>query len=165
MISIYLFVHPQTASEIGALASLFTGGRHVKKGGELMDIDIVLIDPKFHGYKKGLQRQCLNPDDAKPHSKEKINELSRMAPSRKVEFFSISLTCMDEVENGMEHEIHSGDGAHNKAVAKPFGKPCSKSKYNSKHCKLINLIVIVSHLSQSTEFDCSLYQQADRDSN
>ncbi|CAN6814634.1 unnamed protein product [Brassica oleracea] len=34
---------------------------------------------------------------------------------------------MDEVENGMEREIHSGDGAHNKAVAKPFGKPCSKS--------------------------------------
>ena len=68
---------------------------------------------------------------------------------------AISVTCMDEVENGMEREIHSGDGAHNKAVAKPFGKPCSKSKYNSKHCKLINLIVIVSHLSQSTEFDCS----------
>ncbi|KAG2240375.1 hypothetical protein Bca4012_023240 [Brassica carinata] len=69
------------------------------------------------------------PDDAEPHSKEKINELSRMAPSRKGEFFCISclyytfsinhplicgymdsicyLSDIDEDGNGMECEIHN----------------------------------------------------------
>lgn len=127
-------------------------------------------------------------DDAEPHSKEKINELSRMAPSKKVEFFSIScLYCTFSINHSLIcgymdiicylSDMHgrswkrdgawnnSGEVAHTKAVAKSFGKPCSKSKYNSKHCNLIHLIVIVFHLSQSTEFDCSVYQQADRDSN
>ncbi|KAL0873437.1 hypothetical protein Bca101_023142 [Brassica carinata] len=71
------------------------------------------------------------PDDAEPHSKEKINELSRMAPSRKGEFFCISclyytfsinhplicgymdsicyLSDIDEDGNGMECEIHNGE--------------------------------------------------------
>ncbi|CAH8313367.1 unnamed protein product [Eruca vesicaria subsp. sativa] len=64
-----------------------------------------------------------------------------------------SICYMSDIDedNRMKREIHSGE-----VSAKSCGKPCSKSKYNSKHCKY--------HLIP-TEFDCSLYQQADRDSN
>ncbi|KAF3571928.1 hypothetical protein F2Q69_00060484 [Brassica cretica] len=65
-----------------------------------------------------------NPDDVEPPSKEKIKEL---------------------IENGTLKKgvMQSGEVAHAKAVAKSFGRPCSKSKIVHCHCSLTARDVII----------------------
>ncbi|KAH0867665.1 hypothetical protein HID58_074687 [Brassica napus] len=67
------------------------------------------------------------PDDAEPHSEEKINGLVYNGTLKKSIYY---LSDMDDVDKRMEHEIDSGEVAHAKAVGTSFGKHCSKYNYS-----------------------------------
>ncbi|CAF1958376.1 unnamed protein product, partial [Brassica oleracea var. botrytis] len=54
------------------------------------------------------------PDDAEPHSEEKINGLVYNGTLKKSIYY---LSDMDDVDKRMEHEIDSGEVAHAKAVS------------------------------------------------